>query len=155
MAERYWDGSEDAEWAENDNWADSDGGSPPASFPTSIDNATYTANGNPNVCTLSAEADVNDLTIEAGYTAKFDMGTQDLNVDGNMLLALPTVIPKCSANRSVYTVYLRPMVELLSFGIRKSMRRLTNSPAHPEKTNASTVVWICPKCFRVTFTDSS
>ncbi len=82
--ERYFDGSENANWAENLNWAASAAGTPPASAPVAENNATFGAGGDGNVCTLEVSPSIADLTFLVGYTSKFDMGVQDLTCSGDM-----------------------------------------------------------------------
>lgn len=81
MADRYWDGGVDDDRTDINNWSDTDGGGTPASsVPGTGDHAHFTANGNPNPCTLAEDWALGELSIVAGYTAKFDGGDV-----GNML----------------------------------------------------------------------
>lgn len=75
MAERYWDGGVDDDRTNVNNWSNTDGGGTPASsVPGTGDHAHFTANGNPNPCVLAEDWTLGDLTVEAGYTAKLDLG---------------------------------------------------------------------------------
>ncbi len=89
MSDRYWDGGVSTDPTNVNNWSDTDGGATPASsVPGTGDHARFTANGNPNACTLTANWVLLHLTTLAGYTAKLDLATFDLTMDsgGNVTL---------------------------------------------------------------------
>ena len=85
--DRYWAGV-GTDWQDNANWAENDGGAPPASYPVTGTNAYFTSNGNGSNCIPTAHVACANLTVEAGYTADIDLATYNLTMDSGKSVTL-------------------------------------------------------------------
>ena len=86
MANRYWNPAANANWADANVWALTDGGTADQATPTSSDDVFFTST---NVYNCAIAATANCLSISftggTGYTGTFS-GSSALNVYGNFAL---------------------------------------------------------------------
>lgn len=74
MANRFWIGTTDDDYADTANWAATSGGAGPASVPIATDNAFFDAASAGNACTLDAARSINNINF-TGYTGIFNGNT--------------------------------------------------------------------------------
>jgi len=87
MADRFWNPSAAANWADANTWAATDGGTPNQATPTSADNVYFTST-NVNNCTIGANAICLNLdsTGGTGYTGTLAFN-QRINIYGSITLS--------------------------------------------------------------------
>lgn len=85
MANRFWIGTTDADYAKTANWSTSSGGAGGASVPISTDDVFFDAGSVGNACTLDSSRSVDDIDF-TGYTGTFNGNTFLWTFFGNCIL---------------------------------------------------------------------
>ena len=148
MASRYWNPSADANWADANVWATTDGGDPTGiATPTSADNVFF-SNTNSHKCTIGATANcLNlDFTYGTGFVGTL-AGASALNISGNLTMNasiigtyLGTITMNATSGTKTITTASNELQSLTINGSGGTFQFLDNLNLHTTFTiNAGTV----------------